>query len=782
MTKLFIIPEPLSRAVFVAALALAGFALFRYRQSLNGLQRHLRALLIALRGAAFLLLACVLAGVGIEYEATTKARVLLSYTSAADASVVSTTDALRSGGQPRRRIINALNNRSFVVVEKDEASRAIITSHDDTHDDTYAAGILLTNGAMNAGEAALEVNQVRAATGGAPVFVVVNQTRVDGPMVALESVAVAGPPARGVPVDVRCVVRGRGMRGRESLVTISDEAKVQASASVKWADSDDEWQMLTLAVVPKIAGRINYMVRVEAAGGEDSDALARSFTLYAEERRWRVLFFEGEPTWEAKFIRRALERSRLFEVDYFAQVSRRAAIGATEKAIEQEGGEPGEQGFTAAESRGAEVNSPQAKLRAALASAERLNKYDCIIVGATPNEMLSNAEAARLTAWTERRGGGLVVTGGNSFAGSIAAPNGKLYKLLPASLDPRGFASEAQQLARGVPLEAEKNREAVALLPTGVGAGQALGGYLNAFQRAPFRADVLTGQGLRLGALRPGASMLAVGGRSSNNGPIATSETGAPLIVAARYGAGRTLLFAPSDSWRLHTTTTSAGDEQDETDSPYNALWQGLILWATAGANSPLEIVLSTGAPAAGQKLTIEIRARDALYAPVKIEKLNARLQSLTEDLTEQSNESAQAQPRELAFVPDENDSSVWRASIEVARPGQYAVEADYVAGDRGGSIAKNFAVVAALPTQAGAALDTLSRAAHESGGAFLTSDEVDALAERIAAATINQEKTVRIWELRTWWPPALIIPLLLSAAWLIERLAESEKREAMKA
>jgi hypothetical protein len=93
MMKAFLIPEPFARAIFVAALALAVFALFRYRRSLDGLEQRYRWLLIALRGVALFLLSCALAGVRIEYEAATRARVLLRDTRAADARAGAATEA-----------------------------------------------------------------------------------------------------------------------------------------------------------------------------------------------------------------------------------------------------------------------------------------------------------------------------------------------------------------------------------------------------------------------------------------------------------------------------------------------------------------------------------------------------------------------------------------------------------------------------------------------------------------------------------------------------------------
>ncbi|HEX8494481.1 MAG TPA: hypothetical protein VF658_16675 [Pyrinomonadaceae bacterium] len=756
MSNPFNIPDAASRAVFVAALALVAFALFRYWQSLDGAARNPRRLLVALRGASLLLLACALAGVRVEYETATEARVLLRQTRSVVGDDKAEADASWATSQAAGEIVNALKKQSFTVVEEAEASGELMSADDRV----YVAGILLTNGAMRQDVAASEVNRLRAAMGGVPVFVV-NSPAPTKPTVAITGVAITSQPVSGVPVSVRCSVHGRGMRGRESLITIADEAKVQASARVRWT-SDEEWRTVTLEVVPKVAGWMPYTARIEAAGGEDKGVLSRPFTLYIEERRWRVLFFEGEPTWEAKFIRRVLERSRLFEVDYFAQVSRAAAIGATERSSEQADDETGEQDEKIDEGKARKASSPEAKLHAVLGSMERLNSYDCIIVGPTPNEMLSAAEAARLSVWTERRGGGIIILGGNSFAGSIAAPNGKLYALMPAAIDARGLASEAQQLSRGTPLEAEKNRDGLSLLPTAAGAGSALGAYLSASQETAAKTNVLTGQGLRFGALRPSATVLAVAGRGH---AVEQSEAGTPLIVAARYGAGRTLLFAPADSWRLRT---SASGEQDEAAAPYGALWHGLLLWATAGAKPPVEIILSDESPAAGQLLTAEIRVRDALYASAKIEKLNARLQPLANDEEETANNNSQ--PREIAFVPDETDASVWRAALPASAPGQYALEADYKAGGKSGSSIKYFTIVSALAVEPGAANDALLRAARETGGDIITSDAA-AFFERINANSLSREKTRLTWELRTWWPLAFIIPLLLSAAWLIERM-----------
>lgn len=745
------------RALLVAALLASMYAVVRYWRSLNGRPGKIRYALVSLRALSLVLMSCALAGLSVEYESATRARVLLRVVGSGESGAGIETSGAHSQVIAREKALAALRVKGFEVVEADDESDAQLAQGGGS----FVAGVMLTNGAMSAGEARLEVDETNRVLGGAPVFVVTNNPASEQPGVALESVTVLGQASRGVPLAVRCTIHARGMRGRESLVTVSDDAKVQASARVAWT-SDDERQSVTVAVVPKVAGWIDYSAKVEAASDEDTAYLSRPFTVYVEERRLRILFFESQPTWEAKFIRRALEQSGLFEVDYLAQVSRVATVGISEDDAMQSDAESNAEEAAPTKKRSIAGGTPEAKLRAALSGAAQLNAYDCVIVGATENTLLSAAESVRLREWVERRGGGLIVLGGNSFNGSIVAPNGKLYSLLPTEISAQGFAAAGQDVSRGRPLEAEKTRGGWSLTPTEAGAGSALAGYLNASEERALKADTLAGQGLRLGGLRPGAVVLGVAGQAGEGG---TSEAGTALIAAMRYGAGRTLVFAPADSWRIRT---SASVDETSAGGAFNALWQGLVLWTAAGARAPVEMVLSDESPAVGSVVTAEIRARDASFMPLKLEKLNARLQPLTEDSND--NSAAAPPPREIGFAPDAADKSVWRARFIAPARGRFVLETEYAAGGKSANLEKRFAVVAASPGEAGASLDTLSRVSRESGGELLDAADMNALSQRLAAIAPGTESVRRTWEWRSWWPLALLVPLLLSTEWFLRR------------
>jgi hypothetical protein len=748
--------SPTGRALLVGALLISAYALVRYWRSLWERSSRVRFLLVGLRATTLVLMACALAGVQVEYEGVMRARLLLGSVRGNSARAESATLETGERDKATAQVIEALKRKGIEVAAEDVEGKVEGTNSGEG----FIAAAFLTDGAMSPADGRREVERMSARARGVPIYVVADLGQSEGASIALESVRVLGRAMQGVPVALRCWVHARRMQGRESLVTISDEAKVQASARVAWT-SDDERQAVTLSVMPKVIGWIDYTAKVEAAGGpEDAARLVRPFTLRVENKRSRVLFFEGEPTWESKFIRRALEQSGLFEVDYFAQVSRAAAVGTS--PAEDVGQKERETGSEAVAGKNVKaLSTPEAKLHAALQSATQLNAYDCVIVGATPNDLLSAGESARLSEWVLRRGGGLVVLGGNSFNGSVASPGGKLYALLPTEVSAQGLSTPTQEISQGRPMEAEKTHGNLFLTPTEEGTS-ALSGYLSASEEAVAKSDTLTGQGLRLGPLRPGATTLAVAGPPGTNG---TSEEGTPLIAAMRYGLGRSLVFAPADSWRIRT---SASGEEDRAGGPFAALWQGIVLWTSAFARSPVEIVLSDESPAEGSEVTAEIRVRDASFAPLKIEKLNARLQPLTEDTGDAS--QAIVQPQEVSFEPDIADASVWRTRLRLSARGRFALEVDYVASGKTGSVEKQFAVVARTPVETGAALDSLRRASRETGGDLVTTAEIESIAERLAATSPSGERVQRTWELRTWWPLAFIIPLLLSAEWFARR------------
>jgi hypothetical protein len=702
---------------------------------LRGLAAKLRAMALVLRTLTMLLLVLLVADFAVSYQKANAIQVLVAVNSPIDVTPDRTAKLTSAKGR-----VTDTFSRSNILALEDGAYRS-----DDAAQSRPAAALLLTDGGLDPNAARSAISELQRGMGEGPVFVVTDLDESAAPRVTINFAALTGPVYRDTPFNVTARVQAVGMAGRKTSVTVADRAGVRSTEKIAWT-SDDETRTLELEVIPKVAGWQDYRVSAEpAASGQPTSE--RQLAARVDERQWRVLMLEGEPTSESSFIRRSLDQGGFISVDYFAQVSRDAATGnrPADPSERSNGGGTG-------------AGSPIARLHAVLADPARLNQYDCVIVGPTPNEMLSAAETERLRQWVERRGGGLVVLGGNNFAGSIIAPNGRLTSMMPAAIESGSFASPSSVAGQGHPVEAGESAS-FALVPTSTGLTGPLRGFAKARDAENDRRDVL-GVGLKLGTVGPAAFVLAVSGDAQSS----SSDTGTALIAAQPMGAGRVVLFAPADSFKLKV---SGSDTSPGGVGPFDALWRGLALWSAQGAGPASELVLSTGSPAAGERVNIEARVREANFASVSVAKCLASWQAL-----DQATGAATGPARPIEFLPDPNGTGIWRGELIAPEPGRYVIMG--TATSTTGVLQKleqRFTVVPAAPVEPGAARDTLDRLTRETGGKVFTLRNLDQLVAQLKAMPREPATITATWRLRQVWPLAFIIPLLLAGEWLILRL-----------
>ncbi|MEO6390344.1 MAG: hypothetical protein ABIP75_00750 [Pyrinomonadaceae bacterium] len=688
--------------------------------------RRLRLWLVTLRVLVLLLVFLVICDLGIRYQTALPGRVLLAMV---PANEVPTTSDVTEEDAVRKTMASL--NRAGIKTIRTDGNRGPLS----LDQPLPARAILLSDGRVDPMQAEQIVSLLHRSTGGGPVDLLTNLHDDAGPRVTLVNATISGPAFRGVPVKVWCQVHAVGMAGRETVVTVADIAQVSSTARINWT-SDDDTRTVSFEVVPKVSGWVEYTASVAepVAGVTGPRQLISAFV---QERQWRVLMFEGEPTAESNFIRRSLEQAGIFQVEYFAQVSRNATVGNqnSDRSNAKNGA------------------SPTARLHALLADQVRLDQFECVLIGPTPNSMLSDIEADRLRTWTDHRGGGLIILGGNNFNGSVISPNGRLTPFLPATIDASSFPSPKAERGLGRPVDAE-SYSTYALVPTLAGADSALSGYAKVRDSSADKRDVL-GLALRIGALRAGGTILAVAGDAQ----AAASEQGSPLIASAQFGSGQVMLFAPADSFKLKVSESVPG-----ADGPFDALWRGLILWTSARSRPASELSLSDDSPSVDLEVVIEILARDAQFSPATIEKASASW--------ELEGGEASGTTHKLNFLPDRERSNIWRATLKPSATGKYLVKASVTtAGGTNLRLEKRFAVVPDVPLELGSAMDTLMRLTHETGGQVYSLKDVDKLAARLKELPRSGEWKTNTWRLRDFWPLAFMIPLLLAGEWLIRRL-----------
>lgn len=277
---------------------------------------------------------------------------------------------------------------------------------------------------------------------------------------------------------------------------------------------------------------------------------------------FRVLYFEGEPRWEYKFLRRALHNDDDIRLVSLLRVS-------TNKFYRQ--------GLDSAEQL---ANGFPTEL-------EELYGYDALIIGSVEAASLSAEQQIMVRDFVSERGGSLLMLAGPNGLGNggwgqspvadalptrlpLPDENSFFRVQSPVSLTPQGSDSQLLRLASGK----TDNIAAWAGLP-------AVADYQ------------LTG------TLKPAAlALLTV---NSESGTI-------PLLVTQPFGRGRSYVLATGGTWRWQMSLP-VDDMRHET------FWRQMLRSLVAAAPSPTSLV-ATPAPGAGG---IELRAefRDERFMPL---------------------------------------------------------------------------------------------------------------------------------------------------------------------
>ena len=300
------------------------------------------------------------------------------------------------------------------------------------------------------------------------------------------------------------------------------------------------------------------------------DPLARNDlrrrVLEVGERRHRVLYLEGEPRWEYKFLRRAAEADDVLEVVSWLRTTprktyRQGVVGAAEL----------EDGFPAA--------------------LAELYAYDLVVLGSLPATALGDEQHRWLESFVARRGGSLLALAGRDALADGGWDVAPLARSLPVELQRTG--TPAYRSVEGVARPASGSLGSP-LARTG-------GGESDGWAGLPRLADYQ-----ELGPPKPGASVLLewVG-----------EGTVAPLLVEQPYGFGRTAVLATATTWRWRMRTPP--------DDPRHGLFWRQLLRHLAQTAQPRDHVMVEGGADA---LSVRAAYRDEDFEPVPEARVVARV------------------------------------------------------------------------------------------------------------------------------------------------------------
>ena len=707
------------------SLGLLGLSVWAYRFAVPPLPRAARRLLPALRLAALLLVAWLLAQPVLVNRGGGRGGVVVLLDRSASMELPV------APGAPTRA---AVAGEAVRALERAWAGRARVTvlpfatrlGADTAHADVGGTGatapgsalaalaatpagrgagaiVVVSDGAANAGDDPVAAARALAL----PVHAVV-VGRPGVPDRALGEVSAEGAAQVGRPLRLRARVTSTEERGAPMTVHLLEGTRELDRATVISPGPGGE-VAAEFRVVPARAGLAVWTARVDSLrGGLTTANDARQVAVEVAPGRLGVLLVSGALNWDLAFLRRALAGDSSLAVDGLARTGG--------------GWEP-----IAGSRRG----------RGAPAAADLRGCAVVVLDGIAPAE--AGADFARALGAFVRDGGGLLVLGGGppGLARLRGGAAGLDLAPAPGGPSPASPTTRNAGAARGGPEPNPAAQDLLAWDPD-VARGE------RAWREAAPLADVVP---LRAG---PGDRVL-----------VGSAGGGPPLLFARHVGRGQALLVNGSGFWRWSLSGTDELSAERGT-----ALWRRLVHWLAEPAQAePLRLEPERRLAAFGEPVRLFATLQDSAFRPLAGANLSGEVTG------------ADGRARPLRFAPGGPADAPASAGAYVAEPsdlppGRYRATARAVRDGRLlGRSSCEFAVdrwslelARSLPDSA--ALAAMSAA---TGGRTTGAADVEGWARALPARALDRGDTAstRLWESPF---PYLAILALLSAEWIWRR------------
>ncbi len=568
------------------------------------------------------------------------------------------------------------------------------------------AVILATDGADNAGGIDLEtISELRNRR--IPVHTVAFGRERPSRDVEVQDLQIPARALADSRLSAQVTLSQFGYANEKARLTLREGGKILASREITLA-ADGVQQVEALLFNAGVAGAKTVDVAVNILANEENPNNNQvSRLLNVDSSRPRILYVEGEPRWEFKWIRRAVEEDRNVELVTMLRTS--------QNKIYRQG-----------------IANPSELEDGFPTRTEEMFAYQGLIIGSVELGYFTPAQQELIRQFVDRRGGGVLFLGGRSSLSEGGWAQASLAEILPVTLStrPNTFQRDSAQI--------ELTQAGQESLICRIEEEPAKN--VERWRKLPHLADYHD-----TGTPKPGALVLAEftpGGRGKF-----------PFLVTQNYGRGRTAVLATGGTWRWRM-------HQPLEDRSHEMFWTQLLRWLVS--DTPGHVVSSTPrqllADEGRVRLTAEVR--DKSYLPSPDYRVEARILGPegVADLIE-----LQPDPQTPGIY-----SAEWNAERPgsyvtefVSLRGEEELGRDVLAFLRQNGVAENFRTSMNRPL--------LERLSTQTGGRFWLPGELTKLTDEIsyseAGITVREAKD--LWNMPAIF---LLLLLLRGAEWILRR------------
>lgn len=536
----------------------------------------------------------------------------------------------------------------------------------------------------------------------------IEMTQLNVPRLLIpESVAVA-----------RVIFRHRGFGGRRSRLEVRENSSLVQAKEV-YFPRDSETVSVDLKLIPKSEGIKTYTFTLIPLENEQiRENNVRLAIVRVRNAQPRILYVEGRPRWEYKFLRRALSDDKHVRLE---TLLRTALNKFYRQGIEDE-----------------------STLAAGFPSKrEALFAYHGIILGSVESSFFTYPQMEMVRDFVGKRGGGFLMLGGSSSFAAGGYQNTPIEEILPVWLqdasDSGGtFAGRYAQgdgkfhlsdYGRSHPalqlsLEDQENRRRWPQMPA-----------LKDWNR--------------VASTKSGATVLA-------NGDFA-GHGNTPLFIFHRYGRGQSLALLTGSSWRWQML-------QHHQDQSHETFWRQILRWLVSSAKDPVAVETEREVYSRSESVRIRAEVNDGSFNRIN----DARVEAIVT--------SPEGEVSQLALHWDTREDGVYRGQWSPERDGLYQIRVEAFPKEVSQSQSYGQATVSFLCSSGRREYfdsvqkkNFLQELARETGGSYYTLSNVRRLPKEILYTPSGSPvvETLDLWDM----PINLMVLLaLLVAEWLLRR------------
>jgi uncharacterized membrane protein len=580
------------------------------------------------------------------------------------------------------------------------------------------SGLIVVSDGADTSEAALDTSITSLKAESIPVFTVgvgeeqmtrdIQVSRVETPRQAL----------KGSFLVVDVVITQTGFAGQTLPLVVESEGRVVDTQDVVMP-GNGEAATVRVKFKADEGGQRRFKFRIpEQAGEQVPQNNARENVIDVLDRRVKLLYLEGEPRFEAKFIKQALEADPNIQVVLLQRTA--AATPSSPTKFLRLG-----------------IDTPDELIEGFPLKEEDLFAYSGLILGSVEASAFTVEQLRMISDFVSRRGGGLLTLGGRKSFAEGGWGGTPVAESLPIVLDAAANARAGAFFSH------------VAIEPARAGLTHPIA-QLAATEKASIEAwsklPSLTSVN-PIDTVKPGATVLLKGEDDRGRDQV--------ILSAQRYGRGKAIAFAVQDSWlwRMHAT-------MDVKNMTHHSFWQRLLRWVVDAVPGHVDVTSAPDKVEPREPVTLTAQVADKKYLDVNDARVVATVRSPTGVVTEVP----------LSWTVKRDGE--YQATFAPAEEGTYDVRV--TATKNGETIGTSQSYVRAAPSEReyfdpAMRGSLLRRLSEETDGKFFragnTSELSDALSLSGRGVTVVEEKD--LWDMPVLF---LLLVALTGGEWWYRR------------